>query len=198
MPIPAVAPALTPAAKRRRFAELYVETLNAAEAAKGAGYCEKFAKQVAYKLLRQDDVKAYVSLLEQQREEGTRLRRARVLEELAAVALSNVNDFIVDDAGNLALAPGAHPDAMKAVASVKRTVDVAKNGTITRRVEFRLWDKNAALANALKHLGLLIERVEVKANIEVQVEVAAVRQRVARQIDQLAERRLVRAGEASA
>jgi hypothetical protein len=64
------------------------------------------------------------------------------------------------------LAPGAQPRATRAVAGVKRKTRYVKNASggydREHEIEFRLWDKTKALGLAMKHLGLLVDRVEIK------------------------------------
>lgn len=50
-------------AQHKVFAEAYVSCLNGAEAARTAGYAEASAKIQAHKLLKRDDVQAYISEL---------------------------------------------------------------------------------------------------------------------------------------
>lgn len=46
--------------KHRRFAEYYIESLNAYESAVKAGYSERYAKGNSYKLVEYSGIKAYI------------------------------------------------------------------------------------------------------------------------------------------
>ena len=48
-------------AKHQKFCDYYLETGNAAEAARRVGYAEESAKQSGARLLRREDVKQYLS-----------------------------------------------------------------------------------------------------------------------------------------
>jgi hypothetical protein len=73
---------------------------------------------------------------------------------------------VLGEDGELGLSATARPRASRAVAGYKRQTRVTKRGddvTTEHRVEVRLWDKVRALEMAMKHLGLLTERLEVKS-----------------------------------
>ena len=80
------------------------------------------------------------------------------------MAFSNIEHYVVDADGYLALAEGAPKDAMRAVSSVKRKMTVKEFGksTITEyEVEFKLWDKPGTLKLAGRHVGLFPDRLEL-------------------------------------
>lgn len=83
---------------------------------------------------------------------------------MAALAMSRIDHYIVDDNGQVQLAEGAPDNAMAAIQSIKRkkTVrqDTAGNITITYDVEIRLWDKPQPLKLTGRHVGLYPDRVE--------------------------------------
>ncbi len=64
--------------------------------------------------------------------------------------------FAVGEDGELVLAPEAPDAAWRAVSSVKhkirRFTDKEGNTEVNREIEYRLWDKNAALEKAAKHI----------------------------------------------
>lgn len=91
----------------------------------------------------------------------------RIRREIAAVAFSDVSHYMIDDAGEIALRPGAPKSALRAVSKVKR-----KTRTLIRRdangdaqpvteteVEIHLWDKPSALRLAAQHKGMLVNRL---------------------------------------
>ena len=89
-----------------------------------------------------------------------------VLTELASLARSNVNHYQIGKTGRLELAPGAPPNAMAAVRSVKyrrRTEGTGKNAVTTNEVEFTLWDKPGTLKLAGRHVDThgFSDKVEV-------------------------------------
>ena len=105
---------------------------------------------------------------------------------------SDVRDFQVDDQGVLSLRDGADDAAWRAVSSVKHRIikhkDVGGTVEIVREIEFRLWDKTAAIGLAGKHLRLFVERHEVtgKDGAPITVRVEDVRERIAGRLARLA------------
>jgi hypothetical protein len=112
-----------------------------------------------------------------EREDATRVKGYLVLEELATVALSSREHFTTDAEGNLVAKPDAPARAMAAVQKIKikrrlvetTTTVIAADGAtpeatvqcdlVDVETEFALYDKNPAIANAMKHLGLLKDEV---------------------------------------
>ena len=157
--------ALSP--KRQRFCEEYVIDLCGRRAGLRAGYSPKTVDAIATELLQQPAVKSEIARLLHERAERTRITADRVLEELAVIAFSDIGDYGARGDGRMYLTPGARSDARRAVSSVKRkrvTTRTLQNGLVVIEtvsiVDFRLWDKNAALRALMPHLGLATERTE--------------------------------------
>lgn len=99
----------------------------------------------AWKLLQQADVRrAYDSLMAEVHERAV-ATRAHALREISRVALSDIGG-IIGHGGKLLLPHELDPDIRAAVSSFK----IDEFG----RIEYKLWDKNAALEKLAKHLGL--------------------------------------------
>jgi phage terminase small subunit len=145
--------------RQQRFATEYLNDLNATQAAIRAGYSPAVAGQIGYRLLKNAQIATFIADLQDERAERVNFTADEVLRELAAIVRSNILDYVMTDQGTLELANGASPDAMKAVASIKRKTRRYKDeeGTevVEHDIEYRLWDKNAAIEKAMKHLGLL-------------------------------------------
>ncbi len=58
------------------------------------------------------------------------------------------------------------PAAVSSVEIAKRKL-VAGDGVQEDVVKIRLWDKTSSLRDLMKHLGLLVERVDVRVDLEV-------------------------------
>lgn len=152
--------ALTP--KQQRFVDEYLVDLNATQAAIRAGYSEKTAHVIGAENLGKPEIAAAVASAQQKRSDRTGVKADQVLAELAVIGFSSVEHYTTDDEGRLVLAEGAPASAMRAVSSVKlktRTIRPRDGGDpeTVREVEFRLWDKNTALANLGKHLGMFVD-----------------------------------------
>jgi phage terminase small subunit len=157
--------------KQLRFVEEYLISANATQAAIRAGYSAHTANVIGPQLLHKSWLTEAIAKRQAQRSAVVDLEAARILRELATLALSNVSHYCLDDAYNLALAPDAPPDAMRAVASVRHRVREMRTESgeviLSHDVEFRLWNKNQALTSAMKHLGLLVEHIHHSGSITV-------------------------------
>lgn len=153
-------------AKAQRFAEEYAwsEDLNATKAAERAGYKGKTVRKTASDLLADPRVKAIILEHLTTRSEQTRVKAALALEELAVVMRSSVDHFMVTPDGYLEAKAGAPDGAIRAISKIKRRHKQFMNsrGNLVDQyeVEYSLYDKNSAITNALKHLGLLKDVVE--------------------------------------
>lgn len=155
------------APKHRRFCDEYLIDLNAAAAARRAGFSKRSAAQLGMMLLKRADVQQRITELMAERESASRVKAFRVLEEVAALAYSSIDHYVISGDGKVTLAPGAPEDAMRAVASVQRRVRLTPRGGDQKPIvhvttELRLWDKPTVLRIAAQHLGMLRNQVDVR------------------------------------
>jgi phage terminase small subunit len=152
--------------RQQAFIDAYLAdpNRNARAAAIAAGYSKRSAHSTAYTLLRDPRVRRAIDRTERPHRRRYGLTAKRVLREVATIAFSDVADYRLRR-GQLAVAKTAEPRASRAVASVKRKTRYVKNADGSfepeHTLEYRLWDKPKALGLAMKHLGLLVDRVEV-------------------------------------
>lgn len=141
--------------KRMRFAAEYLIDLNAAAAARRAGYSgESHAAAVqGHKLLQRPDVQAEIAKLKKERLERLDLSSERILTEIHEFAMSDPAQAF-DEKGNL------RPIQEMPVA-IRRAISSIKVGA-TGVVEIKFWDKPRGLELLGKHSGMFVERVEVK------------------------------------
>lgn len=178
----------------RLFAEHLLRDTNASRAARAAGLKGPDANTRAWACrTRKDPVfAAYFAERLAEAEEAARLQTHRILEELALVAHSSIDDYVVDwEHERLTVREGVPPEKMRAVAGVKfRKVEVhdprTRETETTFTAEIKLWDKNTALTNAMKHKALLVERHEHTGKDGGPIEVDAVRERIAERLARLA------------
>lgn len=166
---------LTP--QRQAFVDAYVETGSGAESCRRAGIVKRDsarAKQTARELLNVPIVAAAVAQKRAERSMRTMITTDRVLQEVAILAFSNIDDYILDEHGNVTVREGVPEDAMRAIASVKRKERREKdeNGNIVviRETELRLWDKPGSIKMAGQHMKMFTERVDVNVKGKVQHE----------------------------
>lgn len=148
-------PKLTP--KQEAFVREYTVDFNGQQAAIRAGYSPKCAAQQATRLLNYAQVIEAVEVIRAARAERTGITAERVLKEAEALAFSCIDHYRVTADGYLEPAPGAPPDCMRAVSSLKRKRVVVGKGDDAEgfwEVEFRLWNKPEVLKLAGKHAGV--------------------------------------------
>jgi len=151
--------ALTP--KQVRFVQEYLVDLNATQAAIRAGYGEKGAHVAGSRLLRVRkvaealaDAKAHRAHAVASRE--PQLRAERVLVEVGYLALVDPGDAF-DENGSLLKLKQMPEHVRRAIAGVK--VKVTEEGASI--IDVRFCDKTKTLDLAMRHLGLLKDKVEV-------------------------------------
>lgn len=142
------------------FCAEYITDFNATQAAIRAGYASKYAARVAYKMLLQPHIQEAVNREITARAKRTHITQDRVLRELAAVAFFDPRKLFAPDGSPL---PINELDDATAAALGGLDVQEVFEGTGENRVfvgyvkKYKVTDKNAALGNAMKHLGMLKE-----------------------------------------
>lgn len=142
-----------------RFCQEYIKDLNANAAAKRAGYKENKSRCTPSRLLTYPQVKKRIAELKKKLLERNEDLAQQVIDELAKIAFSNVQDFIKD--GNTVVDLSAiEAKKAAAVSSIKKvtrrfdTLDTSTDDVIQETIEFKLWDKGAALERLGRHLGI--------------------------------------------
>lgn len=142
----------------------YVQDFNATQAAIRVGYSSATAGAIAGQLLQTPKIREAVDTASAVRAARTDFKGDKVVAEMSALAHSDLSHYVIDDLGNVTLADGAPPDAMKAVQSIKKKIKTTvKDGVSTTEydVELRLWDKPTPLKLMGRHVGLFPDKVEV-------------------------------------
>ena len=104
--------------KQKRFADYYIETGNATESAKRAGYAEKTAYSQGQRMLKNVEVSAYIAERVKPTEEKRIATGDEVMEFFTAVMRGEIKD-----AFDLPPSLADRKDAAKELA--KRTVDIS-------------------------------------------------------------------------
>lgn len=149
--------------KQTRFIAEYLIDLNAAAAARRAGYSAASADQQGYENLRKPEIAAAIAAGKAAQIADAGLTAARVLEELRRLAFANQRDFFHDDGR------AKHPHELTEAqgACVAQFEVLIKNisaadGHTDLIHKFKLWDKPRALELLAKHFALLVEKIEIK------------------------------------
>lgn len=188
------------APRQERFCLEYLIDLNGTDAYKRAGYkvkSDKVAGAAAARLLADVRVQARIEELKKEREQRTAVTADRVVEEFAVLGFSSVWHYVMDDDGNLALAPGAPESAKRAVRSIKRKTRWIPQGggppikEVT--CEFTLWDKPGSLFRLAQHTGAIDEKGSAPQVLVIEL-VRDGRVAARREVEQPTGPRLVKAG----
>jgi phage terminase small subunit len=142
-------------AQQAAFVGYYLVHLNAAEAARRAGYSPKHADIIGSRVLRNPLVRAALAKRQAAQLQRVELSADRVLEELRRVAFSDIVD-IFDEAGHLRAVHELSPEARATIASIKVTkTNLTSGDGMEDVVEVKRWDKLKALEVLAKHFRLL-------------------------------------------
>lgn len=130
--------------------------LNATQAAIRAGYSEKTAGSQAHDLLKKPEIQTYIAKLQEKRSLRTQITADRVLEELAAIAFSNVSDVVQADRNGIVITdldelPMTVQAAIAEVSSFSRE---SAEGNVTTSTKVKMHDKLGALRPLAQHLGI--------------------------------------------
>jgi phage terminase small subunit len=135
-------------ARTAAFVEHYIANGgNGTQAAISAGYAEKSAHVAASRLLKDDKVAAAIAQRRDKALASLELTTDLVLLELARIVRFDPRKLYKPD-GSMKAVHELDDDTAAAIASV----ELDSQG---RPTKVRGWDKNGALANAMRHLGLM-------------------------------------------
>ncbi len=165
-------------ARRTAFVAHYLATLNAAAAARRAGYSPRVADRQGYRLLRNAEIAAAIQEGRATLLAHAELTAQRVLEEVRRIALFDIRTLF-DATRKLLPITGWPVEARSAVAAVKVVTRPIVTGETVADVvyEVKLWDKMRALEFAANHLGLLKHKVEHSGEIDLVARLRAAHQR---------------------
>lgn len=173
-----------PNAKHKAFADAYLRGNSATSAAKEAGYGEKCAGVTGHKLLKRQDIRAYVDFHKSRATEQAVASKATLTQELSRLAFSNVQDFTRLNAdGDLEVDfSAATREQLAAVSGVKvkkRKIFDNKGNVVgeEHQSEFKLWDKLRAAELLGKDIGMFKEP-EQKVVVDIADRLLAARQRI--------------------
>lgn len=154
---------LTP--RQERFVQEYLIDLNATQASIRAGYSPRAARQTGAENMAKPAVAAAIQAAQAARAARTHIKQDRVLQELARLAFSDLRRAFKED-GSLKLPHEWDDDTAAAIAgvdtittSVGGSDDEAPLSLATKKV--KVFDKGAALTLAMRHLGMLNDKVEL-------------------------------------
>lgn len=144
---------LTP--KQARFVEEYIIDLNAAAAARRAGYSQNRSDQIGFALLRKVEIQDAISASQKAISNRTGVTQERVIRELARIAFADPRDVLSWGAKGVTPRESSElsDDQAAAVAEVSETR--TKDGGSMR---VKMHSKTDALEKLCRHLGLYDEK----------------------------------------
>jgi phage terminase small subunit len=154
--------------RERMFVGFYLESLKTNDAALKAGYSKHTAATTASLWVSDPKVKPHVYKAVQEamkrREHRTEVTQDRVLLELARIGFAS-GKKIVDKKDSIKSLHDMDDDTAAAISSIEIEEIFAGSGSERRRVghkkKVRFWNKNDALNTMAKHLGMLMEKMEL-------------------------------------
>lgn len=145
------------------FIAAYVKDPNGRQAAIAAGYSAKTADVQASRLLRNVKVRMAVDAAIAELARKTGVSAERTMREEGRIGYSDARKLFDKD-GSLIPIHELDDETAASIASVEVFEEFEGRGEDRKLVGFtkkiKLWDKNTALTNLMKHYGLLKERVE--------------------------------------
>lgn len=155
-------------AKQEAFCNEYLIDLNATAAAKRAGYSEDTAHSIGWENLRKPEIQERLTQLRKQLDNDNDGLAQKVIDELKKIGFSNIQDFL--ETGNtIKDLSEVDREKVAAVASVKKSVTTFGDGEGNEgektTVEFKMWDKIAALEKMGRHLGIFEKDNQQKSQV---------------------------------
>lgn len=152
--------------KQKVFVDEYLIDLNATQAAIRAGYSKKTANNIGPELLGKTCVANAVQEAIKKREQRNEITQDRVLNEIAKLAFSNIQD-IYDKDGELIPIDKLPRDVAAAIQEINQdSISGDDNETIIKR-KYKLSDKKASLELLGKHLGIFTEKIKIEGELSL-------------------------------
>jgi phage terminase small subunit len=141
--------------QHQKFAEAYLRHFNRTQAAIDAEYSEASAGNQGYRLMKNDEIRAYVRARMAEEVMDT----TEVLYHLAEIARGNIRD-VTDANGNLDLGRAELLGKTGIIRKVKNRAIVTENSDINE-TEVEVYDKTRALELIGKHLAMFTDKLQV-------------------------------------
>jgi len=138
--------------KQIRFVAAYLETLNAAEAARRAGYPEKSARANGYNLLQLPQVQKVIEAKRKEIAERTDVTLEKIVKEYACIAFANIADFVYWDQDTVTLKPSDELTREDTAAIIEVIQTTSSDGS--KNVRFKLGDKKGSLDSLGRYRGM--------------------------------------------
>lgn len=151
-------------AKQQTFVEEYLIDLNATQAAIRAGYSAKNADKIGSELLGKTRVAEAVSMAMAERSRRTGINQDRILQEIAKLALVNIDDVVDLRTGRVK--GSATKEDLACIQSIK-----IKPTEFGEEREIKFYDKKGSLELAGKHLGMFKDKLEMDVDMDLNISI---------------------------
>ena len=149
--------------KQKRFVEEYLIDLNATQAYIRAGYKNYDSAGVeASKTLNNPKVRQAVDEAMAERSKRTGINQDRILQEIAKLALVNIDDVVDLDTGRIKNT--ATKEDLACIQSIK--IKPTEFGT---EREIKFYDKKGSLELAGRHLGMFKDKSEIGIDMDLNI-----------------------------
>jgi phage terminase small subunit len=147
--------------KQELFCLEYLTDVNATQSAIRAGYAKRSARAIGQKNMTKHDIKKRILQLMDERKNEVKLEQARVIKEYMDIAFVNIQDAFDDD-GKLLPIKDIPENVARAIGGIDVSVFGNEDSGIEIIKKIKLIDKKGSLDSLGKHLGMFIQKVEVK------------------------------------
>lgn len=166
--------------KQAQFVREYLIDLNATQAAIRAGYSVNTATAQSSRLLANVNVASAVETAMAARAERTHITQDRVLQELARIAFFDIRKLY--NADGTMKRPDQLDDEAAAVLSGLDVVEMTggDESLPLSTKKAKVFDKTSALTLAMRHLGMLNDKLEVEVSSSLAERMRSARERSGR------------------
>ena len=148
--------------KQKLFVEEYLIDLNATQAAIRAGYSPDTAGSIGGENLKKPEISAASAKAMAERSRRTGINQDRILQEIAKLALVNIDDVVDLETGEIK--ESATKEDLACIQSIK----IKPTEFVTER-EIKFYDKKGSLEMAGKHLGMFKDKLELEADMDLNI-----------------------------
>jgi len=157
-------------ARQERFVQEYLIDLNATQSAIRAGYSPNTANEQGSRLLTYVSVRSAIEEAKKKRQERVEITQDRVLQELARIAFFDLRKLYRED-GSLKPVSELDDDSAAVLASIEvvesnRGGQDGESSALEYVKKAKVFDKGTALTLAMRHLGMLNDKLTVDANVK--------------------------------
>ena len=148
--------------KQKLFVHEYLIDLNATQAAIRAGYSPDTAGSIGGENLKKPEISAAIAKAMAERSRRTGINQDRILQEIAKLALVNIDDVVDLETGKIK--ESATKEDLACIQSIK--IKPTEFGT---EREIKFYDKKGSLEMAGKHLGMFKDKLELEADMDLNI-----------------------------